>query len=207
MVAILSTQLEWPFADPRPPLDEITRLSTIHRRGRLHWLRSILPRALDRAMLAPSADTPQPHMERAIPIAVPCRVWGPRWSQRKLLVHCDNTAVVAIMSSGTCRDQHAMALVRDIFSAAQHQFTIFVRHIIGVDNSIADALSRLQMEKFRELAQHADKEATQYNHLEGWWRVSPPKSTDSLQPACRTTHSASTRRARPPTGASAITGT
>ena len=73
------------------------------------------------------------------------------------------------MSSDTFRDQHVVALVRDIFSAAEHQFTISVRHIIGVDNSLADALSRLQMEKFRELEPHADKDATQYNHLEGWW--------------------------------------
>ena len=104
------------------------------------------------------------------PIAIACRVWGPSWSQKKLLVHCDNAAVVDIMASGTCRDRHVMALVRDIFfSAAKGDFVIFVQHISGVDNSIADSLSRLKVQRFRQLVPEADPYPTAMVQPAGWW--------------------------------------
>ena len=104
------------------------------------------------------------------PIALSCRVWGSRWSQRKLLVHCDNSSVVAVMSSGTSRDPHVSHLVRDIFfSAAKYQFIIFVQHILGVANDVADALSRLQMVRFRKLRPDADTIASQHPTPPGWW--------------------------------------
>ena len=104
------------------------------------------------------------------PVALACRVWGPQWAQHKLLVHCNNAAVTAIMSSGTCRDPHVKRLVRDIFfSAAQNQFIIFVQHILGTDNSIADSLSRFQMFRFRELVPQADNLPTHDSQPEGWW--------------------------------------
>ncbi|KAK3108814.1 hypothetical protein FSP39_016270 [Pinctada imbricata] len=39
--------------------------------------------------------------------------------------------------------------------AAQHQFTILSKHVPGKLNSIADALSRLQVQKFRRLMPQA----------------------------------------------------
>ena len=88
-----------------------------------------------------------------------------------LLVHCDNSSVVAVMSSGTSRDPHVSHLVRDIFfSAAKYQFIIFVQHILGVANDVADALSRLQMVRFRKLRPDADTIASQHPTPPGWWR-------------------------------------
>ena len=104
------------------------------------------------------------------PIALACRVWGNEWTRRKLLVHCDNASVVSVMASGTARDPFVMHLVRDIFfTAAKGQFIIFVQHIFGVDNGLADSLSRLQEDRFRKLAPSADKQPTLPAQPEGWW--------------------------------------
>ena len=74
------------------------------------------------------------------------------------------------MASSTCRDRHVMALVRDIFfSAAKGDFVVFVQHIFGVDNSIADSKSRLQVQRFRELVPEADPHPTATEQPVGWW--------------------------------------
>ena len=68
-------------------------------------------------------------------------------------MHCDNHAVVDIWSSGTSRSPELMVLVRRLFFvAASHNFTVVLQHIPGTDNAIADALSRMQMTRFRSLA-------------------------------------------------------
>ena len=43
------------------------------------------------------------------------------------------------------------------FSAAKANFVVFVVHIPGTANSLADALSRLQVELFHELHPKANK--------------------------------------------------
>ena len=54
-----------------------------------------------------------------------------------------------------------MSLVQKLFFiAAKHNFTVNVKHIPGTNNSIADALSRLQMAKFFKLAPSASPRGT-----------------------------------------------
>ncbi len=54
-----------------------------------------------------------------------------------------------------------MSLLRNLFYiAAKHEFTVNVKHIPGVNNTLADRLSRLQLDKFRNMAPNADKEPT-----------------------------------------------
>ena len=61
-----------------------------------------------------------------------------------------------------------MALVRDIFSfAAVNQLVMFVQHMFGVNNDIADSLSRLQVDRFRRWALAADAAPTPDNQPSG----------------------------------------
>ena len=54
-----------------------------------------------------------------------------------------------------------MSLVRKLFFiAAKYNFTVNIKHIPGTNNTIADALSRLQMAKFRQLAPSASPRET-----------------------------------------------
>ena len=48
-------------------------------------------------------------------------------------------------------------LIRSLYHiASSYNFNIIIVHIPGVDNSIANSLSRLQMERFRRLVPEAD---------------------------------------------------
>ena len=42
------------------------------------------------------------------------------------------------------------------FCAARHNIHIMITHIAGINNNIADAISRFQMERFRTLAPAAN---------------------------------------------------
>lgn len=85
--------------------------------------------------------------------------WAYKLSSKNILFHCDNMSVVHILTTGTSKCNHIMSLVRYLFYVcATHNIMLRVVHIAGVDNSIADSLSRLQIDKFRQL----DPQASRY---------------------------------------------
>ena len=87
--------------------------------------------------------------------------WGAHWAWKRLLIHCDNQAVVHVWPAGTTKHRSFTRLVQALFYvAASHNFTVLLQHISGVDNGIADALSHLQFHRFRCLAPDADPEPT-----------------------------------------------
>ncbi|XP_033749212.1 uncharacterized protein LOC117333903 [Pecten maximus] len=91
------------------------------------------------------------------PIVIACVLWGKEWSRKRILFHCDNMATVDIINKGRSKVELIMNLMRKLtFCSMSNNFIVHARHIPGIDNSIADAISRFQMEKFRHLAPHAD---------------------------------------------------
>ena len=50
---------------------------------------------------------------------------------------------------GTSRFSHVMVLVRKLYLLAEHTgFSVPIKHILGIHNPVADALSCLQVGKF-----------------------------------------------------------
>ena len=89
-------------------------------------------------------------------ITTAVNTWGHHWARKKVLFHCDNQAVVDIWKTGTTKSADIMALVRMLyFCAAKYNINVIITHIAGVNNAIADALSRFQVTRFRQLAPHA----------------------------------------------------
>ncbi len=89
-------------------------------------------------------------------IVIACETWGSQWSGKRILFHCDNQPIVKVWDSGLSRSSDLMHLVRALFFIAAHNnFNAMIRHIRGLDNSITDSLSRLQLARFRSLAPHA----------------------------------------------------
>lgn len=87
------------------------------------------------------------------PIVVSAMLWGHMWVGKRILFMCDNTATVSIIQKGRSKAQHIMPLVRRLtLCAATHNFTVLSKHVPGKSNLIADSLSRLQIQKFRQLA-------------------------------------------------------
>ncbi len=94
-------------------------------------------------------------------ILVACIVWGSQWHRKRVLFHCDNLSVVHLWRSGLSKNPDLMQLARQMFFvAACNNFHITVTHIAGVDNCIADALSRFHMQVFRSIAPEADTTST-----------------------------------------------
>ena len=83
------------------------------------------------------------HLEM-LNILVALRTWGHHWKHRALTIHCDNQAVVTILTTGHTRDMTLAAIARNIrMLTAQMDVEIKTLHIPGKENIIADTLSRL----------------------------------------------------------------
>ena len=90
------------------------------------------------------------------PIYLACMLWAPLWANKRICFHCDNLATVTILSAKSSKVPRIMNLIRMItLQTLMFNFTFTAKHVPGVDNSIADSLSRFQMSRFRLLAPDA----------------------------------------------------
>ena len=88
-------------------------------------------------------------------------VWGHKWQRKNILVYCDNLAIVQVWQAKSPKNQALAKLCRELFFlAAKNNFNVALRHLPGIHNCIADALSRQQVLQFKQLAPEADAEAT-----------------------------------------------
>ena len=82
------------------------------------------------------------HLEM-LNILVALHTWGHCWAGKAILVHRDNQAVVSVIQSGKTKDLTLAALGRNIAMAtATYDIDLRTIHILGKNNTIADALSR-----------------------------------------------------------------
>ena len=87
------------------------------------------------------------------PIVVAAALWGSQWVSRRVEFLCDNESVVAVLKSGSSRDQHFMRLLRHLSLLAIHQAFMFTASSVrGLANPVADSLSRFQFQRFHRLS-------------------------------------------------------
>ena len=83
------------------------------------------------------------------PIVVAVALWGHLWRGRRICCYCDNVAVVFALNKGSARDPQLMCLLRALFFfSAVQGISLSARHIAGVLNESADALSRGNISMF-----------------------------------------------------------
>lgn len=88
-----------------------------------------------------------------VPIVMAAAIWGKYWVGLVVSCRCDNEAVVAVLNSRTSRDYSLMHLLRCLtFFEAKFSFRTVASHIAGVENSLADALSRNNLPFFFQAA-------------------------------------------------------
>lgn len=114
------------------------------------WFQGLFPPSLKK--LDPSMA-----LFELYPIVMACVLWGHNWNRKRILFHCDNSATVEIITKGRSKVKSIMRFMRKLtFHAAINNFVVHAVHIPGKKNDIADALSRFQMKRFRQLAPRAD---------------------------------------------------
>ena len=104
------------------------------------------------------------------PIFVCLVVWGELLQNKKILFHSDNQSVVYILNSLTSKSDNVMVLVRLItMECLKHNMVIKGKHILGKLNKFSDCLSRLCLQRFRQIAPDAEAQPEAVpDHL---WRV------------------------------------
>ncbi|KAK6178270.1 hypothetical protein SNE40_013075 [Patella caerulea] len=88
-----------------------------------------------------------------VPIVTCATIWGHNmWAKKRILFHCDNMATVGIINKERSKSHNIMKLMRRLtWCAIKFNFVLHAVHIKGRYNILSDCLSRLQVEKFREL--------------------------------------------------------
>ena len=83
-------------------------------------------------------------LRELIPIVTACVVWGKNWRNHSLLAHCNNQVAVEVVNAGYSRDADLMQLLWTCSSIRATCMGIHLRavHILGVDNTGVDAISR-----------------------------------------------------------------
>ena len=86
-----------------------------------------------------------------------CYLRGHLWQGNRIIFNTDNETNVKIWSKQSTKCPELMDIVRRLFLISAHaQFQVKFVHTPGKLNPTADALSRLQVEKFRKLAPNAE---------------------------------------------------
>lgn len=96
------------------------------------------------------------------PIMVALKLFGQAVQNKRVHLHVDNQAVVAIINSQTSKDPQIMVLVRDlVLTLMQNNTTVKATYISTKNNYLADFLSRQQVDEFRKHAPWADETPTE----------------------------------------------
>lgn len=101
-------------------------------------------------------------LKELVPIVLACVVWGPSWTNKSVTMHCDNEGAVAVINSGYSRVPQIMHMLRCLFFIrAVYQITLRAVHILGRENELADAISRINLSLFfTQVPQAASQRST-----------------------------------------------
>lgn len=104
------------------------------------------------------------------PVVVAMELWGNILSNKKIIFHIDNQAVVTIINKKSSKSPRVMVLVRRlVLLTLKLNMLIKAEHIPGKYNIIADSLSRCDWQRFRKMAPTADYSPTPIpSHL---WKI------------------------------------
>ena len=70
--------------------------------------------------------------------------WGHSWGGAHIMVRSDNSATVASINKGTSRSPELLSLIQEIFwLSVQYSFRVSATFIPGINNTLADRISRL----------------------------------------------------------------
>ena len=87
------------------------------------------------------------------PIVLSLHLWGHTIKNQRVLFFTDNEALVHVINKQSCRDKDLMFFVRKLVLVCLNYNICFkAKHVPGLQNKLADSLSRLQLQIFKQLA-------------------------------------------------------
>lgn len=85
-----------------------------------------------------------------VPIAMAFSIWGTKLAGKRVILHTDNQALVSILNTQTSMSRGVMHLLRKfVLQGLVYNIQFKATHIMGLDNTKADALSRQQWSRFQ----------------------------------------------------------
>ena len=79
-------------------------------------------------------------------------IWSSKLSNRRVVIFCDNEAVVNMTNNNSSSCKNCMVLLRKlVLRSLSFNFRIFVKHVTTQNNGIADAISRQNWNRFKRL--------------------------------------------------------
>ena len=97
----------------------------------------------------------KPHIEflELYALCVAVFTWSEQLRNKRIVLFCDNEAVVNMVNNQTSKEKSCLVLIKKlIFRELVFNMRIFVRHIFGKSNEIANAISRFQWTRFKKVA-------------------------------------------------------
>lgn len=95
------------------------------------------------------------------PIVISLSIWASELANKCVLFHTDNLGLVDVINKKTTKDNKLIVLLRElVLQCLKHNILFRAVHVPGVLNVKADALSRLQVTKFKSLGQGMDHDRT-----------------------------------------------
>ena len=82
-------------------------------------------------------------------VTVAIDLWAPRLENRRVVIFCDNQAVVGMINKSASPVKNCMVLIRHTtLTSIQHNVRFFPKYVKSAENTRADALSRLDFKCF-----------------------------------------------------------
>ena len=104
------------------------------------------------------------NVKELVAVLAAISAWADILSNKEVVLFSDNLTIVQAWTGGTSSSKVLMNLIRKIFLlSAKYGITLHLRHIFGFQNSKADALSRLLIQKFKDLHPVAKENPTWIN--------------------------------------------
>lgn len=89
-------------------------------------------------------EDPDINILEMIPVWLCTKAHSQEWQNSHVVCFSDNNQVVSMLNKGTSGSTVAMTFIRSIFwLSAMYNFHLTARHIRGIDNNVADNLSRI----------------------------------------------------------------
>ena len=95
------------------------------------------------------------------PIVISVSIWASDLANKCILFHTDNQGLVEVINRKTTKDWQLLVLLCElVLQCLKHNSLFRAVHVPGVQNVKADALSRLQVTRFKSVGQDMDPAQT-----------------------------------------------